>query len=1064
MIRKATMYKPVDTSLNFVEREKEILEFWKQNHVFEKSVEKNEGKEEFCFYDGPPTANGKPHIGHVLTRVMKDIMPRYKTMKGYHVLRKAGWDTHGLPVELEVEKQLGIDGKQEIEKYGIEPFIKKCKDSVFKYTDEWHKMSDRIGYWADMENPYITYKDSYIESVWWALKTMADKGLLYKGFKIVPYCPRCGTALSSHEVAQGYRDVEETSVFVKFPLKGEKGTYFIVWTTTPWTLPSNVALCMNAKEDYALVECEGEKYILADALVETVLKDREFEKLSVKKGKDYEFVEYEPLFDYDFHLDKKAYFVTNDSYVTLTDGSGIVHIAPAFGEDDSRVGKKYDLPFLQMVDDRGRFKSEVTDLAGVFCKDGDKDIIKRLKAENKLFKTMKFTHSYPFCWRCDTPLLYYARSSWFIKVTAVKDELLKANASINWMPDTIKNGRMGNFLENVIDWGISRERYWGTPLPIWVCKKCGKIHVVGSKEELKKLGHIDGDIELHRPYIDAVKFDCECGGVMERTPEVLDCWFDSGSMPFAQWHYPFENKELFEKEFPADFISEAVDQTRGWFYTLLTINTILFGKAPFKNCIVLGHVNDKDGIKMSKHKGNVVDVWSVLDKQGADATRWYFYTASAPWLPSRFSADNVSESQRKFMGTLWNTYAFYVLYAEIDKFNPLEHDLKKCKLTVLDRWILSNLNTLIKTVDEGLNAYRITETARAIEEFTDNLSNWYVRRSRERYWGSEMTQNKEAAYMTLYTVLVTLSKLLAPFTPFLAENIYQNLVRTFDKNAPLSVHLCSFPTADESMIDSALEVGMANVLKLVVLGRAARNKSNIKNRQPLQKLMYNGSYELTNELKELVEDELNVKEVERADGEEEFISYEIKPQLKTLGPKYGALLGKIRAIMQERPNDIIEAIKKRKAIDDIKSEYRKIRGTDEDVKSEFVCEIDGTKIVLSEEDLLITAKNKEGYSSESDGETTVVLDTSLTNDLMIEGIQREIVSKVQNMRKEAGFEVTDHILLGFAAEGMAKQVFDDAKFFADVLCDGIVEGTDGFKKECDINGHKVTITVKKVNK
>ncbi len=1056
------MYNPVESNLNFVEREKQVLEFWKENKIFEKSVQKNEGKPEFSFYDGPPTANGKPHIGHILTRVMKDIIPRYKTMKGYHVLRKAGWDTHGLPVELEVEKLLGIDGKQEIEKYGIEPFIKKCKESVFKYTDEWQRMSDRIGYWADMEHPYITYDDNYIESVWWAIRQMADKGLLYKGYKIVPYCPRCGTALSSHEVAQGYKDVEETSVFVKFPVKGMEKTYFLAWTTTPWTLSSNTALCMNGDEDYTRIEVDGEFYILADALIDKVFEGKEYRKIDTKKGKDYEYTEYEPLFDYKYDFKEKAYFIVNDGYVTLTDGTGIVHIAPAFGEDDGRVGKKYGLPFIQMVDDRGNFKDAVTDMSGVFCKEGDKLVIERLKREGKLFKTMRFTHSYPYCWRCDTPLLYYARSTWFIKVTALKEQLLASNNSVNWMPDTIKTGRMGNFLENVIDWGISRERYWGTPLPIWVCGKCGKIHVIGSKAELREKGGLEHDVELHRPYIDDVKWECECGGTMERTPEVLDCWFDSGSMPFAQWHYPFENKEIFEKVFPADFISEAVDQTRGWFYTLLAVSTMLFGRAPFKNCIVLGHVNDKDGIKMSKHKGNVVDPWTVLDKQGADATRWYFYTASAPWLPSRFSADNVSESQRKFMGTLWNTYAFFVLYADIDKFNPMEHKLEDQELTVMDKWILSGLNTLIKTVDEGLNEYKITETSRAIASFVDNLSNWYVRRSRDRFWGKDMTKNKEAAYTTLYTVLATLSKVIAPFVPFMAENIYQNIVRNFDKSAPESVHLCEFPPADEKMINRPLENGMDHVLKLVVLGRAARNKSNLKNRQPLGRLLYNGRYELAEDLKELVKDELNVKEIEQSGEDEEFISYEIKPQLKTLGPKYGALLGKIRALLQERPQDIIQAIKRRKALDDIKAEYREQRGTDNDVKSEFTCEIDGTKIVLSEEDLLISVKNKDGFSSESDGETTVVLDTALTDALIREGVEREIVSKVQNMRKEAGFEVTDHILIGYAADGLAKMVLDDAKFLSDVLCDGIVESTDGFTKECDINGHKVTITVKKV--
>lgn len=1035
------MYKPVETNLNFVDREKEVLEFWKQEDIFKKSVEKNEGNPEFSFYDGPPTANGKPHIGHILTRVMKDIIPRYKTMKGYHVLRKAGWDTHGLPVELEVEKMLGIDGKQEIEKYGIEPFIKKCKESVWKYSNEWRKMSDRIGYWADMDNPYVTYDNNYIESVWWAIKQMADKGLIYKGYKIVPYCPRCGTALSSHEVAQGYKDVEETSVFVKFALKDVENTYFLAWTTTPWTLPSNVALCMNGKEDYTKIKVGDEYYILADALISSLFEEGNYEKVGTKKGSEYEYTEYIPLFDYETGAKEKAYYVVNDSYVTLTDGTGIVHIAPAFGEDDSKVGKKYNLPFVQMVDDRGRFRDAVYDFKGLFCKDADKYIIEKLKSENKLFKTLRFTHSYPFCWRCDTPLLYYARSSWFVKMTAVKEQLLVANDSVNWMPETIKNGRMGNFLENVIDWGISRERYWGTPLPIWVCNKCGKIHVIGSREELREKAHLDHDVELHRPYIDDVKWECECGGTMERTPEVLDCWFDSGSMPFAQWHYPFENKETFEKVFPADFISEAIDQTRGWFYTLLAVNTVLFGRAPFKNCIVLGHVNDKDGIKMSKHKGNVVDPWTVLDKQGADATRWYFYTTSAPWLPSRFHADTVSESQRKFMGTLWNTYAFFVLYAEIDKFNPMEHKLEDQQLTIMDKWILSCLNSLIKFVDEGLNEYKITETSRAIGDFVDILSNWYVRRSRDRFWGSDMSKNKEAAYTTLYTVLSTLSKIIAPYVPFMAEEIYQNLVRNFDKSAPESVHLCSFPVADEKMIDKKLEVGMGDVLKLVVLGRAARNKSNLKNRQPLAKLFYNGRYELPESLKELVEDELNVKSVEVSDTSDGFINYELKPQLKTLGPKYGSLLSAIRGVLQERASEIVAAVK---------------RG------DLFRFNANGKDVELSQDDLLISMKNKEGYSSESDGETMVVLDTALNDDLIFEGAEREIVSKIQNMRKEAGFEVTDRIVIGYKAEGVAKQVLQKADFLKDVLADSISEHLDGFTKECDINGDNVTISVKRV--
>ena len=1035
------MYKPVDTNLNFVEREKEVLAFWKENEIFEKSVDKNKGHESFNFYDGPPTANGKPHIGHILTRVMKDIIPRYKTMKGYYVRRKAGWDTHGLPVELEVEKQLGIDGKQEIEKYGIEPFIKKCKESVWKYKHEWEVMSDRIGYWADMKNPYITYDDNYIESVWWSLKQIADKGLLYKGYKIVPYCPRCGTALSSHEVAQGYKDVEEKSVFVKFAVKGRENTYFLAWTTTPWTLPSNVALCVNPKEDYAEIKVGDEHYIMAEALIGSVFGDEKPEVLSVRKGKDYEYTEYEPLFDYDTGAKEKAYYVTCDGYVTLTDGTGVVHIAPAFGEDDSNVGKRYNLPFVQMVDSRGRFVEGAYDLVGMFAKDADKVIIEKLRNEGKLFRELMFTHSYPFCWRCDTPLLYYARSSWFIKVTAVKEQLLASNASVNWMPPTIGTGRMGNFLENVIDWGVSRERYWGTPLPIWVCNKCGKVHVVGSREELRKLGGLKEDIELHRPYIDAVKWKCECGGEMIRTPEVLDCWYDSGSMPFAQWHYPFENKDVFESTFPADFISEAVDQTRGWFYTLLAVSTTLFGKSPFRNCIVLGHVNDKDGIKMSKHKGNVVEPFTVLDKQGADATRWYFYTSSAPWLPSRFSAENVSEAQRKFMGTLWNTYAFFVLYAEIDGFNPAEHKLEGCKLTVMDKWILSGLNSLIKYVDEGLNEYKITETSRAIGEFVDNLSNWYVRRCRERFWGSGMNENKEAAYVTLYTVLSTLSKVIAPYVPFMAENIYRNLVVNFFSDAPESAHLCDFPVADESRIDPELESGMNDVLKTVVLGRAARNKANIKNRQPLRRLIYNGKKELSPELKALIEDELNVKEVDISADSAKYISYELKPQLKTLGPKYGALLGKIRNLLAEKPDEIAATVKS--------------GGT-------YKTQIDGKDVFLAEEDLLISVKNKEGFSSESDGETTVVLDTALDAELIYEGAEREIVSKIQTMRKEAGFEVTDHICVAYKAEGTALKVFEKGSYKADVLCDAESDALDGYVKDWDINGDKVTISVKKI--
>ena len=1025
------MYKKVDNGLDFVAREKEVLDFWKENHIFEKSVEKNVGNPEFSFFDGPPTANGRPHIGHILTRVMKDIIPRYKTMKGYHVLRKAGWDTHGLPVELEVEKQLHIDGKQEIEKYGIEPFIKQCKESVWKYKHEWEVMSDRVGYWADMENPYVTYDDNYIESVWWSLKEIDKKGLLYKGYKIVPYCPRCGTALSSHEVAQGYKDVKERSVFVRFRLVDEENTSFLAWTTTPWTLPSNVALCMNAKEDYAKIKVGDEYFIMAKALIPSLFKEDEYELVSVKKGKDYEYTKYKPLFDY-VKDTSKGWFVTNADYVTLTDGTGVVHIAPAFGEDDAQVGRRYDLPFVKFVDDRGRLTDDVYDFKGLFVKDADRPIIMKLNETGLLFKDMLYEHSYPFCWRCDTPLIYYARESWFIKMTAVRDELMKRNLSVNWMPPTIATGRMGNFIENVIDWGISRERYWGTPLPIWICDKCGHKHVVGSREELCKLGGLEKAPELHKPYIDEVTFTC---------PEVLDCWYDSGSMPFAQWHYPFENKEIFEEVYPADFISEAIDQTRGWFYTLLAISTLLFDKASFKNCIVLGHVNDKDGIKMSKHKGNVVDPFSVLDKQGADAVRWHFYTSSAPWLPSRFYPEAVSESQRKFMGTLWNTYAFFVLYADIDKFDPTKYNLKDCKLSVMDRWVLSGLNSLIKYVDDCLNEYKIFESARKIQDFVDELSNWYVRRGRERYWGSEMSDDKIAAYMTLYTVLTELSKLIAPYTPFMAESIYQNLVRSFDKNAPESVHLTSFPVADESFIDTALEDGMEEVIRVVVLGRAARNQANIKNRQPLQKLYVTG-VEFDDELKALVSDEINVKEVLNASGEQDFVTYEIKPQLKTIGPKYGKLLGKIKEHLANADGKaIVNAV---------------ATGT-------YKVDIDGTEVEFSKDDILVSVKNKEGFSSEVDGDISVILDTALSAELIEEGAMREIVSKIQTMRKEAGFEVTDHITLGFKTDSalLTKIMNDNTTVRNAVLADEVRNDIDGYTKEWDIGDDKITLSVKK---
>ncbi len=1040
------MYKKVDTSLDFIEREKEVLEFWKENDVYKKSEAKNAGGEPFCFYDGPPTANGKPHIGHVLTRTMKDIIPRYQTMKGKYVLRKAGWDTHGLPVELEVEKLLGIDGKQEIEKYGIEPFIGKCKESVWKYQSEWEKMSDRIGYWVDMDNPYVTYNDNYIESEWWALKEIWKKGLLYKGHKIVPYCPRCGTALSSHEVAQGYKDVKEKSIFVKFKVVGEDNKFILAWTTTPWTLPSNVALCMNANEDYVEICSDGVNYILAEALVPSLFE--EYEVICRKKGSDYEGLAYEPLFNYAMGTFKeKAYYVTNDGYVTLTDGSGIVHIAPAFGEDDAKVGRKYNLPFVQLVDDRGKFKIGTGELEGIFAKDADKLIIKDLASRGLLFKELMFEHSYPFCWRCDTPLLYYARSSWFIKVTEVKDRLLAANKSVNWIPETIGTGRMGNFLENVIDWGLSRERYWGTPLPVWVCGDCGKVHVIGSKAELKELCGIEGDIELHRPYIDAPTFACECGGTMKRVTDVIDCWFDSGSMPFAQYHYPFENKELFEERFPADFISEAVDQTRGWFYTLLAISTLLFDRAPFKNCIVLGHVNDKNGIKMSKHKGNVVDPWTVLDKQGADAVRWYFYTSSAPWLPSRFSAETVSESQRKYLGTLWNTYAFFVLYAEIDKYNPAEYKLEDCKLSLMDKWVISKLNTLIREVDANLAEYKTFEASRCLQDFTDELSNWYVRRGRERYWGKEMTDDKAAAYTTLYTVLVTLAKLTAPFTPFVAENIYRNLVPEFYKDAPVSVHLCDFPVCDEAAIDLELEAGMKEVLDIVMLGRAARNASNIKNRQPLGKIMVASERRvpLTEGLLEIARDELNVKAFERSDNASEYIIYKLKPQLKTLGPKYGKLLGEIRKYLESCPAaEIVATVK---------------------AGDSYKVELGGSTVEFTYDDLLISSESVEGFVSASEGGMTVVLDVHLTEELIDEGIEREIVSRLQTMRKEYGLEVTDRITVGYKAEGNAAKVLSSRKrsISQAVLAEGVSEVLVGYEKEWDINGESVTLSVEKAN-
>ncbi len=1038
------MYKKVETNLNFLEREKEIIKFWEENDVFNQSIVKNEGNEEFCFYDGPPTANGKPHIGHVLTRVMKDIIPRYQTMKGKHVLRKAGWDTHGLPVELEVEKKLNLDGKQDIEKYGIEPFIKECKASVFKYTNEWKEMSDRLGYWCDMDNPYVTYHDDYIESEWWALKKIWEKGLLYKGYKIVPYCPRCGTALSSHEVAQGYKDVTEKSVYVKFKVKGEN-KFFLVWTTTPWTLPSNVCLCLNAKEDYSEIISNGETYILASALIPKLFE--EYEVISTKKGSEYVGVEYEPLYSFGtLEKGKKAYICVTDDYVTMEDGTGIVHNAPAFGEDDARVCQKNDISFINLVDARGKMTEECGFIAGLFVKDADKYIIEDLENRNSMFKVMEFTHSYPFCWRCNTPLIYYARSSWFIKTTAVKDKIIASNNSVNWMPETIKSGRMGNFLENIIDWGLSRERYWGTPLPVWTCAECGKVHVIGSKKELKELCGIEGDIELHRPYIDEPTFKCSCGGTMSRVKDVIDCWFDSGSMPFAQLHYPFENKELFEKQFPADFISEAIDQTRGWFYTLLVISTLLFDKAPFKNCIVLGHVNDKNGLKMSKHIGNVVDPWTVLNKQGADAVRWYFYTGSAPWLPSRFYPEAVSEAQRKFMGTLWNAYAFFVLYADIDKYDPSKYNLKDCKLSVMDKWVLSKLNTLIKEVDNGLDKYQIFETSRLLQDYVDELSNWYIRRGRERYWGKEWTDDKIAAYTTLYTVLVTLAKLSAPYVPFVAESIYLNLVPNFYKDAPISVHLSSFPVCDETMIDETLEQGMGLVYDIVVLGRATRNSANVKNRQPLSNIFVatEKAKELSEELLTIAKEELNVKGVEIITDAKGLISYKIKPQLKTLGPKYGAKLGLIR--------NFLETCNAGEVVDTVKS------------AGVYKVELGGAEIEFTIDDLLISSESKEGYVSASENGVTVVLDTNITPELFEEGIEREVISKIQTMRKEAGFEVVDRINVYVSASGSSAQVIEKSKekIMNGVLATTLVFGeVKGYEKEWDIAGEKVIIGVEK---
>ena len=1039
------MYKKVSTDMNFVEREKQVEKFWEDNQIFEKSMKVREGNPSYVFYDGPPTANGKPHIGHVETRVIKDMIPRYRTMKGYQVPRKAGWDTHGLPVELEVEKKLGLDGKDQIEKYGVEPFIEQCKESVWKYEGMWEDFSHTVGFWADMKNPYVTYHNDYIESEWWALKEIWEKGLLYEGHKIVPYCPRCGTPLSSHEVAQGYKDVKERSAVVRFKVKGEDA-YILAWTTTPWTLPSNVALCVNPDEDYVKVTSKGYTYYMAAALVDTVLGEGA-EVLEHYQGKDLEFKEYEPLFPYAEKRigNKKAYYVVCDTYVTLTDGTGVVHIAPAFGEDDSKVGHRYDLPFVQLVNEKGEMTEE-TPWAGTFCKKADMAVLQALEDKDLLFDAPLFEHSYPHCWRCDTPLIYYARETWFIRMTAVKEDLIRNNNTINWIPESIGKGRFGDWLENVQDWGLSRNRYWGTPLPVWQCE-CGHQDCIGSIEELKeKADNCPDDIELHRPYIDAVTIKCpKCGKEMHRVPEVIDCWFDSGSMPFAQHHYPFENKETFEKQFPAQFISEAVDQTRGWFYSLLAISTLLFNKAPYENVIVLGLVQDENGQKMSKSKGNAVDPFDALQTYGADAIRWYFYTSSAPWLPSRFAGKTVVEGQRKFMGTLWNTYAFFVLYANIDNFDATKYSLEYDKLAVMDKWLLSRLESTVKAVDDNLENYRIPEAAKALQSFVDDMSNWYVRRSRERFWAKGMEQDKINAYMTLYTALVTVAKAAAPMIPFMTEDIYQNLVKSIDASAPESIHLCDFPEVHENWIDPKMEEDMADLLEIVVMGRAARNTANIKNRQPIGTMYVKSEFQLSEFYKEIIEDELNVKEVVFKDDIADFISYSFKPQMRTVGPKYGKLLNKIKTVLSELDGN--------KAMAELKS------------TGELKLDIDGQEIVLLEEDLLIDMAQMEGYVSESDHTITVVLDTNLTPELIEEGFVRELVSKIQTMRKEAGFEVMDKIRV-YAKDNdkivdIMKNHGDEIK--SEVLAEDIVTGeTKGYEKEWNINSEKVTMAVERI--
>ena len=1050
------VYQKVDTNLNFVDREKQVEKFWKENHIFEKSMEDRKDDPTYMFYDGPPTANGKPHIGHVLTRVIKDMIPRYRTMKGYMVPRKAGWDTHGLPVELEVEKKLGLDGKEQIEEYGMEPFIQQCKESVWKYKGMWEDFSSTVGFWADMENPYVTYHDDYIESEWWALKEIWNKKLLYKGFKIVPYCPRCGTPLSAQEVSQGYKTVKERSAIVRFKVVGEDA-YFLAWTTTPWTLPSNVALCVNPDETYCKVKAaDGYTYYMAEALLDKVLgklgseETPAYEVLEKYIGKDLEYKEYEPLFacagEAAAKQKKKAHFVTADNYVTMSDGTGIVHIAPAFGEDDSRIGRNYDLPFVQFVDGKGDMTAE-TPYAGIFVKKADPLVLQDLDKEGKLFDAPKFEHDYPHCWRCDTPLIYYARESWFIKMTAVKDDLIRNNNTINWIPESIGKGRFGDWLENVQDWGISRNRYWGTPLNIWQCE-CGHMHSIGSRQELFEMS---GDekaktVELHRPYIDEITLKCpECGGTMHRVPEVIDCWFDSGAMPFAQHHYPFENKELFEKQFPADFISEAVDQTRGWFYSLLAESTILFNQAPYKNVIVLGHVQDENGQKMSKSKGNAVDPFDALEKYGADAIRWYFYINSAPWLPNRFHGKAVQEGQRKFMGTLWNTYAFFVLYANIDNFDATKYILDYDNLPVMDKWLLSKLNSVVKTVDDCLANYKIPESARALQEFVDEMSNWYVRRSRERFWAKGMEQDKINAYMTLYTALVTISKAAAPMIPFMTEEIYQNLVRSIDKEAIESIHLCDFPEVKEEWIDKELEDDMEELLKIVVLGRAARNTANIKNRQPIGTMYIKADKEMGQFYTDIIADELNVKEVKFANDVESFISYSFKPQLRTVGPKYGKLLNGIRTALAE--------INGTEAMNELRS------------TGLLTLDINGNKVELSEEDLLIETAQTEGYVTEADGDISVVLDTNLTPELIEEGFVREIVSKVQTMRKEAGFEVMDKIHIYAKDNDKILELMKNHKeeIMSEVLAEDMTLGTtDGYVKEWNINKEPVVLGVAKM--